>query len=115
MQILVVTAADAGDKIGKVILICSTAPLAKFFAVVIEGDTRRIVRANRIAFGSVPDVGSAFDCACFEPKSYRRLDWQTSHVRNQDGIVPLVDRHLLVGHIAVVDVSQPAAKADHML
>ena len=45
----------------------------------------------------------------------RRFDVQSADIGNQECVVPIVNCHLAVGHVAVVDVAEAATEADDLL
>ena len=47
--------------------------------------------------------------------AHRGLHIQPADIRDQQRVVPLEERHLAVGDIAIVDVAEPAAEADDAL
>ena len=63
VQVLVIAAADGLDEVGEMGLVLAAAPLAQFVAVVVEGHAGRVIGADDVTFGSVPDVGRAVERA----------------------------------------------------
>ena len=110
MQVLVTAALHRGDEVGKVGLILAPRPGAQLLAVVVEGHAGGIVRGHRVSVRAPPDVGHA-EGAGGQAERDRRLDLQAANVGDQQGVVPLEDRQLAVGHVAVVHVAEPAAEA----
>ena len=116
VKVLVVAALDRRHEIREVLLVAAPRPLAQLVAVVVEGGAGGIVWSDGEALGAVPHVaGTSERAAVFEAEGHWRLDRQATDIGDQQGVVPLVDRHLAVGGVAVVDVAEPTADAHHPL
>ena len=112
MQVAVVAALDRLHEVGEVLLVRAARPGAERIAVVVEGRAGRVVRRDGEALRAIPDVGRALERLHLrKPERDGRLDRQAADVGNQECVIPLEDRHLAVGDVAVVDVAEPAAQA----
>ena len=116
MKILVTPAADRLHEVRKVLPVLTAIPLSEFVTVVVEGHARCVVRADHEALGAIDHGRGLFEWVRdLEAERGRRLHRQAADVGDQDRIVPLEDRHLTVGHVAVVHVAEPAAEAHNPL
>ena len=116
VKILVVAALDRLHEVREVLLVAAARPLAEFVAVVVAGNTGGVVRPDGEPRGAIPDVAGPVEwTAVLQAERDGRLDRQAADIGDQQGIVPLKDGHLAVGHVAIIDVTEPTAETHHPL
>ena len=109
-----VAALHGGHEVREVIAVAAAGPGPQRRAVVGESRPRGVARRDGEALGPIPDVAGVGErLRSLQPVGHGRLDRQAADVGDQQGVVPLVDGHLAVGDVAVVDVAESAAEAHH--
>ena len=110
VEILPPPTLDRLDEVVVVVLVAAARPLAEHVPVVVEGHARGIVGSHDVALAAPPDVGHA-QRPGRQVEVDRSLDFEAPDVGDEHRVVPLVDRDLAIGHVAIVDVAQPPPEA----